>query len=75
MTDINTTACFASGCRTGVFATTNVSTVNGDSGGVVHTVSGSNAGVRGTHIGLIGPRGYVQRWSRIASALGVDVVT
>lgn len=47
----------------------------GDSGGVYHTVSNGNAGIRGVHHGWEGidHNAIGVRWSRVASVLDVDV--
>ena len=74
VTDINTTFTDTSGTTTACFSTTAMGGP-GDSGGVVHTVSGNNAGVRGTVVGGNASRTYYQKWSRIASVLGVSIAT
>ncbi len=47
----------------------------GDSGGTVHTVSGSNAGVRGMVLGTDGVGVFAEPWSRIASRWSVTIAT
>lgn len=75
VTDLSTTFCSGGQCVTGCFSTNNTSTVGGDSGAVVHTASGGNAGVRGTHTGTSGPRQHATKWSTIVSTVGVSILT
>lgn len=55
-------------------------TQGGDSGGTLHTISGTSAGVRGMHLGGIFNgsteiAGWAEPWSRIAARWNVSIVT
>lgn len=76
VTNLSASACTASQCYSGLFTTSNVRTVPGDSGAPVHTLGGSQVGVRGSHTALApGSAGYVTKWSSIARALRVSILT
>lgn len=74
VTDLSASFTDADGTTTGLFSAT-AGAQGGDSGGAVHTVSGSSAGVRGTVVATNGVRDFHQKWSRISAQLGVAILT
>lgn len=76
VTHTSSSMCIQGQCWVGMFSTDNSLTVNGDSGGAVHTESNGKAGVRGVHVGLAtSGQSFVTRWSMIAWLLGATIIT
>ncbi len=70
--------CPTSGCKTNTIAYTGVQSDNGDSGGAFYLPSGTTSvHARGIHVGRNSATGtmYAEKWSTIASTLGVTIVT
>ncbi|MGI8809286.1 MAG: hypothetical protein ACR2KK_15900 [Acidimicrobiales bacterium] len=70
--------CPTSGCKTNVIAyNTGGASAGGDSGAPFYIPSGSNVQARGIHVGRNTSTGtmYAEKWSVIASTLGVSIVT
>ena len=75
VTSVNAQVCTQTGCKSPVISYTGPVSQPGDSGAPFYVYGGTDVHIRGLNIASGGSTSYAEKWSRIASNLGVSIVT